>query len=33
MKIGFITPNYPFEKRVAILPQQVIESPNDIIIK
>lgn len=33
MRIGFITPNYPFEKRVAILPQQVMESPNDMIIE
>ncbi|MCK8621901.1 hypothetical protein [Prevotella sp. E13-27] len=33
MKIGFVTPNFPFEKRVAILPQQVLESPNDIIIE
>ena len=33
MKIGFITPNYPFEKRVAILPKQVSECPNEIIIE
>lgn len=33
MKIGFITPNYPFEKRVAILPQQVKECPNEIVIE
>lgn len=33
MKIGFITPNYPFEKRVAILPQQVKESSNEIVIE
>jgi N5-(carboxyethyl)ornithine synthase len=33
MKIGFIIPNYPFEKRVAILPQQVKESPNEIILE
>lgn len=33
MKIGFITPNFPFEKRVAILPQQVRESPNEIVIE
>lgn len=33
MKIGFITPNYPFERRVAILPKQVTESPNEIIIE
>lgn len=33
MKIGFITPNFPFEKRVAILPKQVRESPNEIIIE
>lgn len=33
MKIGFIKPNYPFEKRVAILPQQVKECPNELIIE
>lgn len=33
MKIGFIIPNYPFERRVAILPKQVEESPNEIIIE
>ena len=33
MKIGFITPNYPFERRVAILPKQVVECPNEIIIE
>jgi len=33
MKIGFIIPNYPFEKRVAILPQQVNECPNEIVIE
>lgn len=33
MKIGFIIPNYPFERRVAILPKQVEECPNEIIIE
>ncbi len=33
MKIGFIIPNYPFEKRVAILPKEVKECPNDIVIE
>lgn len=33
MKIGFIIPNFPFEKRVAILPQQVKESPNEIVLE
>lgn len=33
MKIGFITPNYPFEKRVAILPQQVKDCPNEVVIE
>lgn len=33
MKIGFITSNFPSEKRVAILPKQVSESPNDIVIE
>ena len=33
MKIGFIIPNYPFEKRVAILPKEVKECPNEIVIE
>ena len=33
MKIGFITPNYPFEKRVAILPNEVKKCPNEIVIE
>lgn len=33
MKIGFIKPNYPFEKRVAMLPNDIVESPNEIIIE
>lgn len=33
MKIGFITPNYPFEKRVAILPKEVKDCPNEIVIE
>lgn len=33
MKIGFIKPNYPFEKRVAVLPQDIIGSPNELIVE
>lgn len=33
MKIGFIKPDFPFEKRVAIFPKQVSESPNEIVIE
>ncbi|MCW0478035.1 N(5)-(carboxyethyl)ornithine synthase [Riemerella anatipestifer] len=33
MKIGVIKPDYPFEKRVAVLPQHILNSRNTIIIE
>ncbi|WP_294142901.1 hypothetical protein [uncultured Sanguibacteroides sp.] len=33
MKIGFIKPNYPYEKRVAVLPEHIVNSPNELIIE
>mgnify|MGYP003294697984 CR=1 FL=1 len=33
MKIGFIISNFPFERRVAIMPGQVRESNNEIVIE
>jgi len=33
MKLGFIKPNYPFEKRVAVLPEDIANSPNELIIE
>lgn len=33
MKLGFIKPNYPFEKRVALFPNQVRESKNEFVVE
>ncbi|MBQ7210883.1 MAG: hypothetical protein IJS05_08335 [Paludibacteraceae bacterium] len=33
MKIGFIKPNYPFEKRVALFPNQVSNIVNECIVE
>jgi N5-(carboxyethyl)ornithine synthase len=33
MKLGFIKPNYPNEKRVALLPEHIIDFENDLIIE
>lgn len=33
MKLGFIKPNYPNEKRVALLPEDIINFENEIIVE
>lgn len=33
MKIGFIKPNYPFEKRVALFPEQIRRSTNVFVVE
>lgn len=33
MKIGFIKPNYPFEKRVALIPEHIKDFENDLVIE
>lgn len=33
MKIGFIKPNYPFEKRVALFPEHVQASKNEFVVE
>lgn len=33
MKIGFIKPNYPFEKRVALFPEQVKRIVNECVVE
>lgn len=33
MKIGFIKPNYPFEKRVALFPEHVSASKNEFVVE
>lgn len=33
MKLGFIKPNYPSEKRVALLPEHIIDFENELIIE
>lgn len=33
MKIGFVKPNYPFEKRVALFPEQIQRSTNLFVVE
>ena len=33
MKLGFIKPNFPNEKRVALLPEHINDFPNEIIVE
>lgn len=33
MRLGFVKPNYPNEKRVALLPEHIVDFDNDIIIE
>lgn len=33
MKLGFVKPNYPNEKRVALLPKDIVDFDNEIIIE
>ena len=33
MKLGFIKPNFPNERRVALLPEHVNDFPNEIIVE
>lgn len=33
MKVGFIKPTFPFEKRVALLPEDIIDFPNQLVVE
>lgn len=33
MKLGFIIPDYPYEKRVALLPEHISDFENKIFIE
>ncbi len=33
MKVGFIKPSFPFEKRVALLPENIMDFPNELLIE